>query len=297
MRLRKTLSLALAVSVAASILTAVPAAAAAVPTDKYTCTLSDKVGTQTETIEFEDHGGAQAYEVVLVKPNSTVAVTPKEKMSATVRAYDKSGDYSGTVMWTIDGSEKDATEIEANKTATAVFAKNFWGLANPYYILTIGDGSNQTTIVYKLSDGAATPTAPTTPTAPETKPAPTAPATKPVPTAPAAKPTEGTVSNAKGTYTVQKGDTLAMIALNNYGSYADRTKIYNANKDLFKKTKDRLTPGMTLVLPSQGLLPVLKAENGNTIYTVKAGDTLGKISAHYYGSANKYTKIDRKSVV
>ncbi len=316
MRITKTVSLALIFSVVALLFTTIPAAAA-VPADKYTYTLSGKIGTQNESIEFENSDEAQNYEVVLVEANAEIKFTPKEKMSAAIRVYDPDGYYSGNMMWTINGSEEAVTEIDANKTATATLGKSFWGLTNPYYVFSFGNADDTTVIVYKISDGKAasepetTPeetttepeTTPETTTEPETTPeetttepetAPettTEPAPAPVP-APKPTPAPATDTTVKGntTYKVQAGDTLATIALNNYGSYKYHTKVYNANKELFKKNKDRLVVGMTLVLPADGLLAPLKVGNG-TVYTVKAGDTLGKISAKYYGAAGKYTKI------
>lgn len=316
MRIAKTLSLAIIFSVAVLISAAIPSAAAEVPTDKYSYTLSGKVGTQSETIEFEGKDGAQKFEVVLVPANAEVKFTPKEKMSASIRAYDPDGYYSGNLMWTIDGSEEAVTEIEANKTATAVLGSSFWGTPNPYYVFSFGAAGNTTEIIYKISNGAVAPTpeptpvptpeptvAPTPKPTPAPTPEPTAvptpkptPVPTPEPTAvptpkPTPKPVADSASQGSVTYKVQQGDTLGTIALNNYGSYKYHTKVYDANKELFKKNKNRLVVGMTLVLPEDGLLPPLKTENAKTVYTVKAGDTLSKISAKYYGDASKYTKI------
>ncbi|EGD49346.1 Peptidoglycan-binding lysin domain [Ruminiclostridium papyrosolvens DSM 2782] len=296
MKITKSISLAL-LSLSLLLCTTIPAAASVVPADKYTYTLSGQVGTQSEKIEFENTDGEQTYNVILVQADTEIKFTPKENMSAAVRAYDPDGYYSGTVMWTINGSEEAVTDLEANKTATATLVKNFFGLNNPYYIFSFGNGKDTTTIVYKISDSAPKPTPTPTPTpkptpAPTPKPTPT-PAPKPTPT-PAPKPTPATKPAATAgnvTYKVQQGDTLATIALNNYGSYKYHTKIYNANKAVIQKNKNRLDVGMTLVLPKDGLLPALKVGSGDKVYTVKAGDTLGKISAKFYGNSSKYKKI------
>ncbi|EPR10482.1 LysM peptidoglycan-binding domain-containing protein [Ruminiclostridium papyrosolvens] len=307
MRITKNISLAMIVSSALLVFSTIPSLASEVPTDKYTYTLSGQVGTQSETIEFENSDGAQAYNVILVQGGTEIKFTPKEKMSAAVRAYDPDGGYSGNLMWTIDGSEEAVTEIEANKTATATLVKNFWGLPNPYYVLSFGTGNDTTKIVYKISEGTATPTptpkptpSPSTPTPKPTpststttpKPAPSTSTTtpKPVPSTSTTTP-KPVPSTSNATYKVQQGDTLATIALNNYGSYKYHTKIYNANKALFKKNNNRVVVGMTLVLPKDGLLPALKIGSRDKVYTVKAGDTLGKISAKFYGDSSKYKKI------
>ncbi len=297
MKITKSISLAL-LSLSLLLCTTIPAAASVVPADKYTYTLSGQVGTQSEKIEFENTDGEQTYNVILVKADTEIKFTPKEKMSAAVRAYDPEGYYSGNLMWTINGSEEAVNELEANKTATATLVKNFYGLNNPYYIFSFGNGKDTTTIVYKISDGATTPTPKPTPEPtptpkptpepkPTTKPTPT---TKPAPSTstPATKPA-ATAGNV--TYKVQQGDSLATIALNNYGSYKYHTKIYNANKAVIQKNKNRLDVGMTLVLPKDGLLPALKVGSGDKVYTVKAGDTLGKISTKFYGNSSKYKKI------
>lgn len=303
MKITKSISLAL-LSLSLLLCTTIPAAASVVPADKYTYTLSGQVGTQSEKIEFE-FLEEQTYNVILVQADTEIKFTPKENMPATVRAYDPDGYYSGTLMWTINGSEEAVTDLEANKTATATLVKNFFGLNNPYYIFSFGNGKDTTTIVYKISDGATKPTTkptpeptpttkptpepkPTTNPTPTTKPSTSAPTTKPSTSAPATKPA-ATAGNV--TYKVQQGDTLATIALNNYGSYKYHTKIYNANKAVIQKNKNRLDVGMTLVLPKDGLLPALKVGSGDKVYTVKAGDTLGKISAKFYGNSSKYKKI------
>lgn len=92
-------------------------------------------------------------------------------------------------------------------------------------------------------------------------------------------------------YIVQPGDTLATIALNHYGSYDNYTKIYQANRNLFNKSNNRLDAGMVLTLPTEGLLAPLVAENVKQVYTVKTGDTLGIIAKKMYGDSSLYTKI------
>ena len=73
-----------------------------------------------------------------------------------------------------------------------------------------------------------------------------APATAP---APAAAPT-GTGGGAGGTtYTVKKGDNLWTLAKKFYGSGADYTKIYEANKDTIGKNPNLIYPGQTFTIP------------------------------------------------
>ena len=122
-------------------------------------------------------------------------------------------------------------------------------------------------ILFEGSAAAETPTAPTTPAAPET---PAAPATA-------------------GAYTVKKGDTYGTIALNNYGTYGVWSELYKANKGA------KLTEGATLVLPETlgkvARINAPVAASGETLYTVKAGDTLGAIAKATYGDVMKYKAI------
>lgn len=97
------------------------------------------------------------------------------------------------------------------------------------------------------------------------------------------------------TYTVQKGDTLSDIATNFYGTNAQRYALYDANLAAFTQTNGRLVEGMVLVIPAElngeTRIPAPVAGEGETLYTVKYGDTLGKIAAAYYGDAGKYQAI------
>lgn len=98
-----------------------------------------------------------------------------------------------------------------------------------------------------------------------------------------------------GTYTVKQGDTMSQIALNFYGSYAYHPALTRANKDAFKATKGKLVPGMVLTLPEKlgkaDRIEPAVAGAGETLYTVKRGDTLGKIAKAQYGVMAKYKDI------
>ena len=78
-----------------------------------------------------------------------------------------------------------------------------------------------------------------------------APATAP---APAATDTGGGGESGGGsggtTYTVKKGDTLWTLAKKFYGSGADYTKIYEANKDTIGKNPNLIYPGQTFTIPA-----------------------------------------------
>ena len=104
-----------------------------------------------------------------------------------------------------------------------------------------------------------------------------------------AAPTAPTVPAAAGTYTVKKGDTYGTVALNNYGTYGVWGELYKANKGA------KLTEGATLVLPETlgkvARINAPAAASGETLYTVKAGDTLGAIAKATYGDVMKYKTI------
>ena len=119
---------------------------------------------------------------------------------------------------------------------------------------------------------------------------------QPAPTpAPAEKPNVTTTTEGGIVYTVQKYDTLGHIALNYYGSYGYHKALYTANAAAFKATGGALKPGMTITLPdtlgSTKRLSTPVAGADETLYTVKAGDTLGAIAKSYYGDAMKYKDI------
>ena len=94
---------------------------------------------------------------------------------------------------------------------------------------------------------------------------------------------------AASTYTVKKGDTYGTVALNNYGAYSVWGELYKANKGV------KLTAGVTLVLPETlgktARINAPAAADGETLYTVKSGDTLGAIARAAYGDAMKYKTI------
>ena len=139
---------------------------------------------------------------------------------------------------------------------------------------------------------------PTTPVQPEQ---PTEPTTPAEPETPAETPEEPSVTAPDGTvtYTVQKGDTLGFIATNYYGDNAQRNALYRANADAFAATNGQLRPGMTLVIPETlgGVerLSYPVAGEGETLYTVKAGDSLSKIAQSVYGDMWRYEDIFQRN--
>ena len=135
------------------------------------------------------------------------------------------------------------------------------------------------------SDSSEQSTEPTTPTEPTQ---PTEPATPDQPEQPD-QPDQPAVPDAPGTYTVKRGDTWGSICTNFYGTNAQRYALMNANKNV------KLKEGTVITLPEKlgkdTLIPAPAAAEGEKLYTVKAGDTLGKIAAAEYGRAGEYQAI------
>ena len=256
-----SLSLALILCVALS----VPAFAANYTSytwsDEYTTMKFDAAAVATETIKAWDYDSEeytnQNVTMITVKPGSSVTVTGDSMFTLSELTEDGYGeDYMGAAIKT--GAVDD---IFTNFPAGALFVVEY----GKTYI--------------KLGGVDEQPTAPAQPTAPTQPAAPAQPAAPTQPAAPA----------AAGTYTVKKGDTYGTIALNNYGTYGVWSELYKANKGA------KLTEGATLVLPEKlgkvARINAPAAASGETLYTVKAGDTLGAIAKATYGDVMKYKTI------
>lgn len=88
---------------------------------------------------------------------------------------------------------------------------------------------------------------------------------------------------------------MGQLALNYYGSYKYHTLLTKANADVLAKNGYKLNVGMSLTLPeklgeAERLEPQSAAE-GETLYTVKSGDTLGAIAKEVYGDVMQYKAI------
>ena len=256
-----SLSLALILCVALS----VPAFAANYTSytwsNEYTTMKFDAAAVATETIKAWDYDSEeytnQNVTMITVKPGSSVTVTGDSMFTLSELTEDGYGeDYMGAEIKT--GAVDD---IFTNFPAGALFVVEY----GKTYI--------------KLGGVDEQPTAPAQPTAPTQPAAPAQPAAPTQPAAPA----------AAGSYTVKKGDTYGTIALNNYGTYGVWSELYKANKGA------KLTEGATLVLPETlgkvARINAPAAASGETLYTVKAGDTLGAIAKATYGDVMKYKTI------
>jgi nucleoid-associated protein YgaU len=93
------------------------------------------------------------------------------------------------------------------------------------------------------------------------------------------------------TYTVEKNDTLMLIAFKIYGDYGKWREILKANKKTLKGNYKRLKKGMTLTYYSDG--DMFEWNPGGIPYPIKWGDTLGIISNKVYGTPKKWRGIWR----
>ena len=268
-----SLSLALILCVALS----VPALAANYTSytwsDEYTTMKFDAAAVATETIKAWDYDSEeytnQNVTMITVKPGSSVTVTGDSMFTLSELTEDGYGeDYMGAAIKT--GTVDD---IFTHFPAGALFVVEY----GKTYIKLGGVGEQPTT--------PAKPTTPAEPAAPEQPAEPETPAQPVTPT----QPEQPAAPTAAGSYIVKKGDTYGTIALNNYGTYGVWSELYKANKGA------KLTEGATLVLPETlgkvARINAPAAASGETLYTVKAGDTLGAIAKATYGDVMKYKTI------
>lgn len=169
-----------------------------------------------------------------------------------------------------------------------------------FYILKSGNKVGLA-IYFQQEKEELEPTSMPTPTPkPTTTPKPT-PTPKPT-TTPKPTPTptpeiieEPETESGERIHIVVKGDTMGSIATKYYGNNANRTALYNYNKDAFEKTNGKLVIGMKLRIPDklngQNRLAIPVLNQGENLYTVKLGDTLAKLAREFYKDASKYTII------
>lgn len=276
--MKKFLSLSLALILCVAL--TVPALAADYTsytwTGEYTTVKFDAASVTTETIRAWDEDSGeytdQSVTMITAKPGSSVTVTGETWFSCSALTEDGYGEN------TMGAEIKTGVVDEAfNHFPTGALFVLEYGKT---YIKLGSAGEQPTTPTEPTTPGEpSTPTEPTTPSEPSTPTQPAAPARIERSAAPA----------AAGAYTVKKGDTYGMIALNNYGTYGVWSELYKANKGA------ALTEGATLVLPEKlGNVARINAPvaiGGESLYTVKAGDTLGAVAQAIYGDAMRYKAI------
>jgi LysM repeat protein len=100
-------------------------------------------------------------------------------------------------------------------------------------------------------------------------------------------------------YTVQRGDTLSLIAERLYGDHAQYTRIFQASRDIRQddgamlENPNLIRPGWRLCVP----LPVLhlSVSGDHALYVVQPGDAESVIAARFLGDWRRYVEIDHLS--
>lgn len=96
------------------------------------------------------------------------------------------------------------------------------------------------------------------------------------------------MGDVESMYTVQKNETLMMIAFKLYGDYGKWRELSNMNQDKLKGSQ-AVREGMTLryMAPAEAFV---WSPEGNP-YLIRTGDTLGGISTTTYGTSKKWKSI------
>lgn len=102
-----------------------------------------------------------------------------------------------------------------------------------------------------------------------------------------AAPTAVTLGEGEGEYTVQKSETLMLIAFKLYGDYNLWRNLANKNPDVMKNGIIPAGAKIKYNLPSQAFD---WSPQGNP-YLIRTGDTLGGISGSVYGTVKKWKSI------
>lgn len=219
-------------------------------------TLSDVVSTETKTLTID--GEQKEITIHYVSAGSTFQINSSDP-----------DDFPGETEYEeMNGAFDSAGGGQVTGGEVYTFAFEY----APLYALYTTPGAEK--VFCMLSGQQSAAPAPTTP-ADTTTPAPT----ETVPAAPA-----DAVS-----YAVQRWDTYGQLALNHYGSYGVWKALYKANNYA------KLTPGTQLVLPdtlgTAKRIGMPVAGDGETLYAVKAGDSLSGIALEFYGNTMKYQAI------
>lgn len=290
-KLKKALSLSLALVL--SLALAVPAFAAPVVLEPEHCfdysdyefkdnkiTLSDVVSQ--EMVKQMEYGepGQQDIPLITVKVGTTIT-TELEISQEILEAYITNDGYYD---YSLEETSKSFPMVGLSYTLNEECI-GLWG-----YININGSGLARFYLNVIAADGSTPiqPTTPTTPTQPEQPTEPTTPIEPEQPSTPTT-PTTPSTPAASGSYTVKKGDTWSSICTNYYGTNAQRYALMKANKGV------TLKEGTVITLPEKlgkdTLIPAPVVAAGEKLYTVKAGDTLGKIAAAEYGKVSEYKAI------
>ena len=271
-------------------------------------TFSDVVSQETVKGElWSMDGDRNAIPLITVKVGTTITVEHSMYGSDNGRDFNEATvEEDGSYACDFQGKKFNTGVADGTPYTLTVDNIGLWYFTGgdggkDYYLKVIaGDGTTPTEPAKPTEPTEPSkptepekPTEPSKPTEPE-KPTELAKPTEPEKPTEPSKPTEPEkptepAKPAAGTYTAKKWDTWGQLALNNYGSFAAWPQLYAANG------RKGLVPGMTVTLPEKlgsftRLAEQVLAE-GEKLYTVKAGDTLGQIAVNEYGSFMMYKSI------
>lgn len=106
--------------------------------------------------------------------------------------------------------------------------------------------------------------------------------------APVVAPTEEYVAGVEKNYTVQKNETLMLVAFKLFGDYSKWKTLSASNQDVLKGSTV-LKEGMVLKYTAPAEEFVWSPQG--LPYLIRTGDTLGKISGNVYGTVKKWKSI------
>ena len=296
MKLKKALSLTLALAL--SLAMAVPSFAAPVSYKAgygdFTRTITmDVAWTATTTnavsvLERAEWSGEDAVTIIAVDPNTPITTSDNDDVNL-YEAFEWDGsEYHIRISY---GTESMAS----GETLQDVIDRGGWTGPVLFYVgFESMDETEFEPLCFLACAGRDLPglefkeTIPAQPDAPTQPVTPTQPVQPEQPVTPA-QPEQPAVPAAAGTYTVKAGDSWSSICTNFYGSNAQRTALQKANKGV------KFQAGAVITLPEKlgnaARIPAPTAGAGEKLYTVKAGDTLGKIAAAEYGQTALYKAI------
>jgi len=247
--------------------------------------------------------------VITVQPGSTFSTTDSTITSTSLegtgfavgddgKLYHVATVPLGTLDGNVDdlfGDNKDALYTELFYDAS--YFKNgadnrdislIW-VSKEYFSAFDSEGNRHTLLI--ALDGKVKTSAPATTTEkPDETPAPAPTVTTDKPAQTTAPTTTASAAPAgSGTYTAQKYDTYGKLAVNNYGTYAVTKALQKANN--YKTLKAGVAVTLPDTLGKVARIAPAVAGEGEKLYTVLAGDTLGTIAKAYFGNSAQYKAI------
>ena len=293
MRLKKALSLTLALVM--SLAMAVPAFAAPITAyggDNFPVYISD--GSKEGQLTYKGTDGlTYTRDLYQVPVGATLSLDSMSVELATTFVYRFSQDASGNLQ--MGSSSAPGTPQFTNGSITfGAGLEGYWYISVGAiffdgFIIKVGGGTSTTPTEPEKPTEPTTPVEPEKPTEPTTPVEPEKPTEPTTPVEPVKPPVIAPNPGAAGTYTVKKGDTWSSICTNFYGTNAQRYTLMKANKGV------SLKEGAVITLPEKlgkdTLIPAPTPAAGEKLYTVQAGDTLGKIAAAEYGQTSQYKAI------